>query len=133
MMQFGIVHSGWSSGNGSGWVTSSAGAADHAVLQRPHEIVGDDVLAAGDVDDPGVALHHLQLGQRDHLLGLGRQRQGQHDEIGTRQRIDVSVGGQHLVDAIHLLDPVADDGDVTVERLEHAHRGRSRFRRRRGW
>ena len=104
-------------------MTSSAGTADHAVLQRPHEIVGDDVLAAGDVDDPGVVLHHLQLGQRDHLLGLGSQRQGQHDEIGTRQRIDVSVGGQHLVDAFHLLDPVADDGDMAIERLEHPNEG----------
>ena len=61
MMQFGSVHSGWPSGSGSGSVTSSAGAADHAVPQRPDEVVGDDVAAAGDVDEPGVVLHQLEL------------------------------------------------------------------------
>ena len=45
--------------------------------------------------------------------------QRQHHQIGTGECIDVSIGGEHLVDVVHLLDPIAHDGDVAVERLEH--------------
>ena len=86
--------------------------------QRPHEIVGDDVAATGDVDDPGVRLHLLELAARDHALGLGRERERQDHHVGTGECVDVAVGFDHVVGAVHLGDPVAHDGDVTVERGE---------------
>jgi alanine dehydrogenase len=91
-------------------------AADHAVAQRVDEIVGDDVPAAGDVDDPGVRLHQREFLGTEHGLGLRRQREGEHDEIGAGESVGVAVGLEHVVDAVHRLDVGAHDGDPAVPR-----------------
>ena len=99
MMQLGIVHSGWPGGSGSGIGDVESGAADDAVAEGDDEIVGDDVLASGDVDEPGVVLHQGELVGGDQTLRLGRQGQGDDDEIGARQGVGVAVGVEHVVDA----------------------------------
>jgi hypothetical protein len=84
------------------------GAADDVVAQRVDEVVGDDVLAPCDVDEPGVALHQCQLVGGDQTLGLRRQRQGEHDEVGAGQGVGVAVGIEDVVDWVE----VGDDADL---------------------
>ena len=99
MMQFGSDHSGWPVGQRLGVGDVETGAADHALAQRRDEVVGDDVPATGDVDEPGVALHQLELAGGDDALGLRGEGEGQDDEVGARQGVGVAVGLEHVVDA----------------------------------
>ena len=121
MMQFGSDHSGWPAGSGSGSVTSSPAPPIDAVAQRVDEVVGDDVAAAGDVDEPGVVLHQRQLAGGDDAVGLRRQGEREHDEIGARQGVGVAVGLEHVVDAVEVAGRAAHDGDVAVQRLQQPH------------
>ena len=120
MMQFGRLQSGCPSGSGSGSVTSSAAPPIVPCLQGLDEVIGDDVTAAGDVDDPGVVLHHLELVAPEQAVGLRGQRQRQHHHVGAGQGVGEPIGLEHVVDAVHVLGMVADDGDVAVPRLEQA-------------
>ena len=67
------------------------------------EVVGDDVAAAGHVDEPGVVLHQRQLVGGDDALGLGREGEREHDEVGAGQGIGVAVGLEHVVDAVEVV------------------------------
>ena len=103
MRQFGSDHSGWPCGQRLGVGDVEPGAADDAVAQRVDEVVGDDVAAAGDVDEPGVVLHQRQLVGGDDPLGLRREGERQHDEVGARQGVGVAVGLEHVVDAVEVV------------------------------
>ena len=81
--------------------------------------------AAGDVDQPGVVLHQGQLVGGDQTLRVGREGEGDDDEVGSRQGVGVAIGVEHVVDARR--DPrrrATNDRDVTVERLEQADQRR---------
>ena len=95
-----------------------AGAADDLLAQGVDEVIGDDVPAPGDVDEPGVGLHQGQLVGGDQPLGLGGEGQGDDDEVRPRQRIGIAVGVEDVVDTREILGATADDGDVAVERLQ---------------
>ena len=45
----------------------------------------------------------VELAGGDDALGLGREGQGEDDEVGAGQRVDVAVGLDHLVGAVHVL------------------------------
>ncbi len=65
--------------------------ADLLTLQRRDQGIGVDMGAASDVDQPGVALHEVELVRADQVVRLRRGRQGQDDRIGA---------GQHLVEPV---------------------------------
>ena len=62
------------------------GAAERAVGQRGHQVVGHDVAAAGDVDEPGVVGARRSSGAVDDPVGLGRQGERQHHDVGAGER-----------------------------------------------
>ena len=63
-------------------------------------------------------LHELELAAADDPVRLGCQRQREHHQVGTRERIRVPVGLEHVVDPFHVAHVLAHDGDVAVERLQ---------------
>ena len=121
MRQFGSDHSGCPSGSGSGSVTSRPAPPIDAVAEGVDEVVGDDVAAPGHVDEPGVVLHQRQLVGGDDALGLRREGERQHDEVGAGQGVGVAVGLEHVVDAVEVVGGAPHDGDVAVPRLQQAH------------
>src|SRR5690606_29042861 len=76
-------------------------AADRAVAQRGDEIVGDDVAAAGDVDDPCVVGEQVEPAAVDQALGLGREGEGEHDGVGTVEGGVEAVQGDDPAGAGH--------------------------------
>ena len=82
-------------------------------------------LAAGDVDEPGVALHELELAGGDDALGLRRQGERQHHEVGAGERVGEAVGLEHVVDAVEVAALAAHDGDVAVRTAAAAARSDS--------
>ncbi len=101
-----------------------AGAADDSVAQHVDQIVGDDVAATGDVDDPGVVLHQGELIGTEHALGLGGEGQCQHHEVGVGQGIGEPVRFEHVVDTGHRLDVAANDRDLAVPWLQESNQRR---------
>lgn len=72
-------------GQGLGVRDVESGAADAAVVERVDKVVGHDVRAAGDVDEPGVLGHDVELGGGDDAAGLGREGEGEDHGVGVGQ------------------------------------------------
>jgi hypothetical protein len=53
-------------------------------LQDGHEVVSDYVGAAGHIHQPCVPFHALEFRCVDDADCLGREGQGEHDEVGVR-------------------------------------------------
>ena len=101
-----------------------SGATDDTFAEGGDEVVSDDVSAAGDVDQPGVVLHQGQLVGGDQTFRVWREREGDDDEVGSRQGVGIAVGVEHVVDARQILGAPTNHRDVTVERLQQADQRR---------
>lgn len=71
------------------------GPSDATPLENIDEVRGDDVAAAGHVDQPGVGRHGLEGPPVDDAGGLGGEGQGQEDHVGTVQRLVQPVRPEH--------------------------------------
>jgi hypothetical protein len=94
------------------------GTADPVLAQGGDEVVGDDVPAAGDVHQPGVGLHHSQLRRRHDALRVVRERQRQHDEVGSSEGVVEAVDRDGPCPTCQWLGLSTDDCCVDAERSE---------------
>ncbi|HUQ40703.1 MAG TPA: MFS transporter [Acidimicrobiales bacterium] len=72
------------------------GTADALLLEHVDEVVGDDVRAAGDVDQPRMVVHAIELVAPDDADGLRREGEREDHEVGA---------GEHLIEAIRADGP----------------------------
>jgi MFS family permease len=82
------------------------GAPDPTLVQRPHEIVRDDMRPSSHVDQPGVVAHGPQLGLGNDPDGFGREGEGQDDGVGS---------GEDLAKLVATDDTLGAGGVVDVE------------------
>ena len=99
MMQFGADQSGWPSGSGSGLGHIQARRGDVAVVEGIYQGVGVYVASSGDVDQPGLFAHSLQLGPAHDLGRVGGQRQGQEYDEGVLEGLLQAVDGEGVLAA----------------------------------
>ena len=76
------------------------GAAEPAVSQRLDNRHIVDQLAARDVHEQRASFDPIQLATADDLLGVGRVRQREDDDVALREELVELVGRQHFVDAV---------------------------------
>lgn len=96
---------------------------DHIVAERVDEVVGDDMAASGDVDEPGVVLHRTELFAPDDAAGLGRERESEHDGVGIAQRVEDAVRPDGPCRTCNWLGISANDCCLYSERPEQAEQG----------
>ena len=131
-------------------VDVEAGAGELVRLQHAHQRILVDHLAACGVDDDGGGLHQLQPPRRQQVIGRGRVRAVDRDDVHARQHLveafpvggielalDIGVQalavvivdgkaetsrapGQRLADAAH-----ADDAHALAQEPCAQHRGRT--------
>ena len=99
------------------------GTADDTVAQGADEVVGDDVGATGDVDEPRVVLHGLELAEADDAGGLGSEGERQHDEVRATQGVVQSVGTDGACRTCQWLGIAADDCCLHTERRDQLQQG----------
>ncbi|HEX9970150.1 MAG TPA: MFS transporter, partial [Acidimicrobiales bacterium] len=90
------------------------------LLLATDEVVGDDVPASGHVDEPGVGLHGPELGLGDDPFGLGREGEGQDDDVRRVHRLFQAVPADGPCPTCEWLGLSADDCCLDVERAEQA-------------
>ena len=90
----GADHSGWSAGSGSGSVTSRA-ARIRPAERVPHQRVGVDDTAAGDVDQQRAVGHRSEERVVDQPGRVLAQRHDDDDDVVVRQQL------RQLVHAVH--------------------------------
>jgi MFS family permease len=100
------------------------GPADPLFSQGGDEVIGDHVLAASHVHQPGVGLHHSQLRRRHDALRLRRERQGQYDEVGASQGVVQAVDGEGACPTCEWLGLATDDCCIDPERGQQAQQRR---------
>ncbi|SCM76550.1 hypothetical protein KL86PLE_40356 [uncultured Pleomorphomonas sp.] len=100
-----------------------AGAADQSFIERLLQGRLVDQAAAGGVEDERLALHLPELGEADHVGGVGRQRTVDSDDIGRLQHlvprgIERTEAGLALMGGEHGLhaEDAGDLGDPLPEK-----------------
>ena len=93
-------------------------AADRAIAQSNDEIVGDDMAAAADVDQPGVLGHAGKEVDVDETRGGRRQRERDHDDVGVGERFEQTFPRRENAAARDRLVVVAVHRDGAAEGFE---------------
>lgn len=88
--------------------------------QRADEVIGDDVGPPGDVDEVTLRTHGEHLSTTDDAPSLGRESQGDDDEVRGVERVDQPVGAHGPCRTCQWLGLSADDCCLHGEGLELA-------------
>lgn len=99
-------------------------AGEVPLAQDVDQIVGDDVGSPGDVDEVAPTSHGPHLGPPDDAAGLGREGQGDDDQIGSLEGGGQAVGAPGPCRTCQWLGISADDCCLHGEGSELVEQGR---------